>query len=97
MSKNQCLHFFSVAINLILFKLTDKEEMNNILDVFEFWPDWTTDNRVTCPCPEYPKKYIFLVENYSKYVYDCERSLPFGLLVYLGLSFCLVFGRSGLN
>ena len=36
--KAQCLHFFSVAINLILFKLADtcKDEMHNILDVFEF-------------------------------------------------------------
>ena len=46
--KNQCLHFFSVPIDLIFFKLPDKEEMY-ILDVSEFWPDWTTDNRVTCP------------------------------------------------
>ena len=41
--KNQCLHFFSVAIDLILFKLAYKEEMYNILDVFEFWPDCTTE------------------------------------------------------
>ena len=34
--KNQCLHFFLVAIDLILFKLADKEEMHNILDVFQF-------------------------------------------------------------
>ena len=46
--ENQCLHFFSVPIDLIFFKLPDKEEMY-ILDVSEFWPDWTTDNRVTCP------------------------------------------------
>ena len=32
--KNQCLQFFSVAIDQILFKLADKEEMHNILDVF---------------------------------------------------------------
>ena len=36
MSKNQCLHFFSVSIELILFKLAEKEKMHNILDVFEF-------------------------------------------------------------
>ena len=47
--KNQCLHFFLVAIDLILFKLAGKEEMHNILDVFELLPDWTADNRVTCP------------------------------------------------
>ena len=41
--KNQCLHFFLVAIDLILFKLAGKEEMHTILDVFQFWPNW--DNR----------------------------------------------------
>ena len=46
--KNQCLHFFSVAIDLKLFKPADNEEMHTILDVFEFWPDWRTDNRVSC-------------------------------------------------
>ena len=30
--KNQCLHFFSVAIELIVFKLADKDEMHTILD-----------------------------------------------------------------
>ena len=30
--KNQCLHFFSIAIGVIFFKLADKEEMHNILD-----------------------------------------------------------------
>ena len=40
---------FSVAIDLILFKLADREEIHNILDVFEFWPDWMTDYRVSCP------------------------------------------------
>ena len=29
--KNKCLHFFSVAIDLIIFKLADKEEMHNML------------------------------------------------------------------
>ena len=47
--KNQCLLFFSVAIVLTLFKHADTEEMHNILDVFEYWPDWTADNRVACP------------------------------------------------
>ena len=46
--KKQCLAFVLVAIDLILFKLEDNEEMHNILDVFEFRPDWTTDNRVSC-------------------------------------------------
>ena len=34
---------------LILFKLAYKEKMHNILDVFEYFTDWKTDNRVTCP------------------------------------------------
>ena len=50
--------FVSVAIDLTLFKLADKEEMHNILDVFEFWPDWTTDNRGTCSCLGYPKIHL---------------------------------------
>ena len=55
-------HFFSVAIDLTFFKLADKEEMYNILDVFEFRLDWTTDKeigqRVTCPCLDYPKIHL---------------------------------------
>ena len=40
--------FFLVALDIILFKLADKEEMHYILE-FEFPPDWTADNRVNCP------------------------------------------------
>ena len=40
--KNRRHHFFSVAIDPILFKLTGNEDMHNILDEFEFWPDRTT-------------------------------------------------------
>ena len=40
---------FSVAIDLIICKLADKKEMHNIPEVFEFWPDWTTDNKFTSP------------------------------------------------
>ena len=29
--KNQCLHFFSVAFELILLKLANNKEVNNIL------------------------------------------------------------------
>ena len=47
--KNQCFHCFSVVVDLILFIVADNKEMNNILDVSIFWPDWTTDNRVSCP------------------------------------------------
>ena len=42
--KNHCLHFFSVAIDPILLKLTDKEEMHTIFDVVQFWPDCTKEN-----------------------------------------------------
>ena len=42
-------HFFSVAIDPILFKLAGNEDMHNILDEFEFRPDRTTDYRVSCP------------------------------------------------
>ena len=47
--KNQCRHFFSVAIDMILFKLAGNEDMHNILDEFEFCPDQTTDYGVSCP------------------------------------------------
>ena len=76
--KNQCLHFFLVAIDLILFKLADKEEMHTTLDVFKFWPNWTTDNIISCPwaSKKYPNwvimgkwclsfSWLFTIENYS--------------------------------
>ena len=47
--KNQRHHFFSVAIDPILFKLAGNEDMHNILDEFEFRPDVTTDYGVSCP------------------------------------------------
>ena len=47
--KNQRHHFFSYAIDPILFKLTGNEDMHNILDEFEFRPDQTTDYGVSCP------------------------------------------------
>ena len=40
---------FSVAIDPILFKLADNEDMHDSLDEFEFRPDLTTDYRVSCP------------------------------------------------
>ena len=36
--KNWRHHFFSVAIDPILFKLAGNEDMHNILDEFEFRP-----------------------------------------------------------
>ena len=47
--KNRRHHFFSVAIDPILFKLADNEDRHNILDEFEFRPDLTTDYGVSCP------------------------------------------------
>ena len=41
--KNRRHHFFSVAIDPILFKIAGNEDMHNILDGFEFRPDQTTD------------------------------------------------------
>ena len=56
--------------------------MHNTLNVFQFWPDWTTE----LPTLEHPKKYpnlvimrkmvsqfflvVYLLENYSKYFDD---------------------------
>ena len=36
-------------IDPILFKLAGNEDMHNISDEFEFWPDQTTDYGVSCP------------------------------------------------
>ena len=47
--KNRRHHFFSVAIDPILFRLTGNEGMHNILDEFEFRPDQTTVYGVSCP------------------------------------------------
>ena len=55
--KNRRHHFFSIAIDPILFKLADNEDMHNILDEFEFRPDQTTDYGVSCPWAS--KKYPY--------------------------------------
>ena len=47
--KNWGHHFFSVAIDPILFKLTCNEDMHNILNEFEFRPDRTTNYGVSFP------------------------------------------------
>ena len=39
---NWCLHVFSVAIDLILFKLASYKDMHKILDEFIFRPDSNT-------------------------------------------------------
>ena len=58
--KNQRHHFFSVAIDPILFKLAGIEDMHNILDEFEFRPDLTTDYGVSCPwaSKKYPHRLV---------------------------------------
>ena len=47
--KHQCLHFFWVGIDPILFKVGGYIDMHNILHEFEFWPNGTTDYGVSCP------------------------------------------------
>ena len=36
--KHQCLHFFSVGVDPILFKVGGYIDMHNILHEFAFWP-----------------------------------------------------------
>ena len=55
--KNRRHHFFSVAIEPILFKLAGNEDMHNIMNEFEFRPDRTTDYGVSCPWAS--KKYPY--------------------------------------
>ena len=47
--KHQCLHFFLVGIDPILFKIGGYIDMHSILHEFEFWPNGTTDFGVSCP------------------------------------------------
>ena len=46
--KDRCHHVISVDIDPIFFKLAGKN-MHNIMNEFEFQPERTTDNRVSCP------------------------------------------------
>ena len=46
--KNRRHHFFSIAIDPILFKLAGNEDMHNISDEIKFRPDLTTDYGVSC-------------------------------------------------
>ena len=47
--KHQCLHFFLVGIDPILFKVGGYIDIQNILHEFEFRPNGTTDYGVSCP------------------------------------------------
>ena len=44
-----CPHFFSAVYGRILLILAGNEDMYKSLDEFEFRPDLTTDNEVSCP------------------------------------------------
>ena len=64
--KHQCLHFFSVGIDPILFKVGGYIDMHNILHEFEFWPNGTTDYGVSCPdgfqvSDRCPLGYLFFI------------------------------------
>ena len=54
--------------------------MHNILGIFKFWPDWTTDNRVTCPCLFYPIIHLLSGELYL----SVNEKLPVSKFRYFG-------------
>ena len=58
--KNRCHHLISVDIDPIFFKLAGIKDMHNIMNEFEFRPDWTTDYGVSCPwaSKKYPHRLI---------------------------------------
>ena len=41
---------FSVVFHPFLFILAGNDDMHKSSDKCEFWPDWTTDCAVSCPC-----------------------------------------------
>ena len=47
--KNRCHHVISVDTDLIFFILAGNKDMHNIMNMFEFQPDQTTDYVVSCP------------------------------------------------
>ena len=72
--KNLCLHFFSIAINLILLKLADNTKIHNIMHMFEFQSDWITEiaahERLPFHCfsitlPSLGRDFCHLVKNVS--------------------------------
>ena len=63
-------HFFSVAIDPILFKFAGNEDRHNILDEFEFRPDLTTDNGVSCPWASEKIPIDLYREKRSHYVFS---------------------------
>ena len=55
--KNRCHQVIFVDIDPIFFKLAGNKDMHNIMNEFEFRPDWTTDYGVSCPWAS--KKYPY--------------------------------------
>ena len=47
--KNRCHHVISVDIDPTFFKLAGNKDMHNIMNEFEFQPDWTSNYGVSCP------------------------------------------------
>ena len=45
--KNRCHHV--ISIDPIFFKLAGNKDMHNIMNEFEFRPDWISDYGVSCP------------------------------------------------
>ena len=68
---------FSVAIDKIHFKCVGNENIHNISDEFEFWPDRTTDYGVNCPwtSKKYPHR-IIMGKMVSPLFLGCLWSVP---------------------
>ena len=47
--KHRCHHIISLDIDPMFFKLAGNKDMHNIMNEFEFRPDRTSDNGVSCP------------------------------------------------
>ena len=58
--KNRCHHVISVDIDPIFFKLAGNKDIHNIMNEFEFRPDWITDYGVSFPwaSKKYPHRLI---------------------------------------
>ena len=70
MTEKICFHFFSVAIDLILFVLACNEDMHNILDEFKFQPIGSLTVAF-----EYLKKIVALWATCC----FCSKAFPFPL------------------
>ena len=74
MSKNKCIHVFSIAVDVRLFKLADKEEIHDILYVFEFLArlEDRQQSFFTFPCTSerYPH-WVIMGKTISTVFLDC--------------------------